>query len=520
MEEAVRGQLRARAGGRPLDRLAWVHATSTAGDALVAVALAGTLFFAVPVAAARPRVALYLLLTVAPFAVVAPLLGRLLDGRAGAGRLALVAAMALRAALAALAVSRTGSLLLYPLAFGLLVCSRAHGISRTAMVPELAGPAEDLGPARRRSAEERGPAGAAPWGAVAAGRAPDLVAVNGRMARVAALGGTAGALVGVGLDRLLGGGAVLWAGAAVFAAGGVLALGLPVPRRPRTPSTPAPPRRVPRWGSVANRSGGRRRSSTTPEGAPGPGPGGDPIPAPGRGPGADSFPGPGRGPGGDPVPGPGRGPGGDPGPAQRPDPMARRAARLARPPGRVRLARTANATVRAVGGFTLFLLAFELRRQGVGTAGLGLLLAGVGVGGVVGAFLLPRAARLVGEDGLLGGGLLCSGVTAWLLAGRVGVASAAVAGLAMGAGIAAARLGFESLVQREVAPAARGTAITRAETAFQLAWVAGAVVPVALPLPTTPSLVVAALACLAAAATYGVGLLRLRRGRRARPSPS
>ncbi|HZA84541.1 MAG TPA: hypothetical protein VFC13_24200 [Actinomycetes bacterium] len=505
MEEAVRGQLRARAGGRPLDRLAWVHATSTAGDALVAVALAGTLFFAVPVAAARPRVALYLLLTVAPFAVVAPLLGRLLDGRAGAGRLALVAAMALRAALAALAVSRTGSLLLYPLAFGLLVCSRAHGISRTAMVPELAGPAEDLGPARRRSAEDRGPAGrrsaedrdpagAAPWGAVAAGRAPDLVAVNGRMARVAALGGTAGALVGVGLDRLLGGGAVLWAGAAVFAAGGVLALGLPVPRRPRTPSTPAPPRRVPRWGSVANRSGGRRRSSTTPEGAPGPGPGGDPIPAPGRG------------------------PGGDPGPAQRPDPMARRAARLARPPGRVRLARTANATVRAVGGFTLFLLAFELRRQGVGTAGLGLLLAGVGVGGVVGAFLLPRAARLVGEDGLLGGGLLCSGVTAWLLAGRVGVASAAVAGLAMGAGIAAARLGFESLVQREVAPAARGTAITRAETAFQLAWVAGAVVPVALPLPTSPSLVVAALTCLAAAATYGVGLLRLRRGRRPRPS--
>ena len=52
-----------------------MHAVSTLGDALVAVALAGTLFFAVPVAAARPRVALYLLLTVAPFAVVAPLLG-------------------------------------------------------------------------------------------------------------------------------------------------------------------------------------------------------------------------------------------------------------------------------------------------------------------------------------------------------------------------------------------------------------------------------------------------------------
>jgi hypothetical protein len=198
--------------------------------------------------------------------------------------------------------------------------------------------------------------------------------------------------------------------------------------------------------------------------------------------------------------------------------MAWRAARLVRPPGRVRLARTANATVRAVGGFTLFLLAFELRRQGVGTAGLGLLLAGVGVGGVVGAFLLPRAARLVREDGLLAGGLLLCGTTAGLLAGRVGVAAAAAGGLAMGGGIAAARLGFESLVQREVPAPARGTAITRAETTFQLAWVAGAVLPVALPLPTTPALFAAAGACLLAASIYTTGLLRL--GRRRAPQTS
>jgi hypothetical protein len=466
MDGVARGRLGARAVGRPLDRLAWVHAVSTLGDALVAVALAGTLFFAVPVAAARPRVALYLLLTVAPFAVVAPLLGRLLDGRAGAGRLALTAAMALRALLAALAVSRTESLLLYPLAFGLLVCSRAHGISRTAMVPELTGPGEEP--------DRPGPGGAT-----------DLVAINGRMARVAALGGTAGALLGVGLDRLLGGGAVLWAAAATFTAGGVLALSLPRPGpRPGAPSTAADPRRVPRWGSVAHRSGERRPLSTAPH---------DPRPGPH-----------------DPRPGPH-----DPAPTR--DPMDRRMARLARPPGRVRLARTANTCVRAVGGFCLFLLAFELRRQGVGTAGLGLLLAGVGVGGVVGAFLLPRAARLVREDGLLAGGLLLCGTTAWLLAGRVGVAAAAAGGLAMGAGIAAARLGFESLVQREVAPAARGTAITRAETTFQLAWVAGAVVPVAFPLPTTPALLAAAAVCLLAATVYTTGLLRLGRRRGAHP---
>jgi hypothetical protein len=459
-----------------------VHAVSTCGDALVAVALAGTLFFAVPVAAARPRVALYLLLTVAPFAVVAPLLGRLLDGRSGAGRLALAAAMALRAALAALAVARTQSLLLYPLAFGLLVCSRAHGISRTAMVPELLG--------------HEGPG--EPEGSVPAGRDQrDLVAVNGRMARVAALGGTAGALLGVGLDRLLGGGAVLWAAALTFTVGGALALGLPSARRPRAASTPAVPRRAPRWGSVTDRTGGRRGSST----------------APGHGPDPEAHLDPRSGSRRDPDAGVRRGPrSGSPR-----DPLDRRAARLARPPGRVRLARTANTCVRAVGGFTLFLLAFELRRQGVGTAGLGLLLAAVGVGGVVGAFLLPRAARLVREDGLLAGGLLLCGTTAWLLAGRVGVESAAAGGLAMGAGIAAARLGFESLVQREVPAPARGTAITRAETTFQLAWVAGAVLPVAFPLPTTPSLLAAAAVCLVAATTYTVGLLRLRRSRDRQP---
>jgi MFS family permease len=444
MQRLVSAWVRAPASRQPLDRLAWVHATSALGDALVAVALAGTLFFAVPVAAARPRVALYLLLTVAPFAVVAPLLGRLLDGRRGAGRLVLASALLLRAALAYLAVPRTQSLLLYPLAFGLLVCSRVHGISRSALVPELA--LIDRG----TPLGSPGSTGARPSGPPRPERT--LVAVNGRMARVAALGGTLGALLGVGLDRLLGGGAVLGAAALAFAAGGILALWLP--------------------------AAAARRARPEASGQP-------------------------RRPGG-------------PGEPEE-SPLDRRAARLTRPPSRVRLARTASASVRAVGGFSLFLLAFELRRQGVGTAGLGLLLAGVGVGAVAGAFLLPQAARLLHEEGLVASGLVASGLTALLLAGRVGVASAALAGLAMGGGVAAARLGFESLVQREVPPVGRGTAITRAETTFQLAWVTGAVVPVAIALPTGPSLVVAGVACLAAATAYAAGLLRLSR-RAARPT--
>ena len=65
-------------------RLARVHALSTAVDTLVATSLAGSLFFSIPTGEARGRVALYLLLTIAPFAIVGPVLGPVL--RPGQGR--------------------------------------------------------------------------------------------------------------------------------------------------------------------------------------------------------------------------------------------------------------------------------------------------------------------------------------------------------------------------------------------------------------------------------------------------
>ena len=69
----------------PFTRLARVQATQIAGDALIALALANSLFFSIDPQAARWRVALYLLLTMAPFAVVSPLIGPAID-RAGGGR--------------------------------------------------------------------------------------------------------------------------------------------------------------------------------------------------------------------------------------------------------------------------------------------------------------------------------------------------------------------------------------------------------------------------------------------------
>ena len=80
---------RARSAERaPFFRLALVHGLSSAGDAIVAIALAGSIFFNVSVTAAQSKVALSLALTVAPFAIVGPLLGPLVE-RARGGRRAM-----------------------------------------------------------------------------------------------------------------------------------------------------------------------------------------------------------------------------------------------------------------------------------------------------------------------------------------------------------------------------------------------------------------------------------------------
>ena len=54
----------------PFARFARMHTLSAAADGLITVALAGSIFFSIEPDAARWRVALYLLLTIAPFAVV------------------------------------------------------------------------------------------------------------------------------------------------------------------------------------------------------------------------------------------------------------------------------------------------------------------------------------------------------------------------------------------------------------------------------------------------------------------
>ncbi|HEY3926601.1 MAG TPA: MFS transporter [Acidothermaceae bacterium] len=120
-----------------------LHAIQSAGDALLTVALANTLFFSVAVDQARSRVALYLLITMAPFSLIAPVIGPLLDRFRNGRRYALATTLILRAFLAwviAGAVGSKGAFALYPAAFGALVCSKAYGVSRSAVVPRVLPP--------------------------------------------------------------------------------------------------------------------------------------------------------------------------------------------------------------------------------------------------------------------------------------------------------------------------------------------------------------------------------------------
>jgi hypothetical protein len=121
--------------GPVFKQLAVSWAANVAGDTLVAVGLAGTLFFNVPSAEARSKVALYLVLTVAPFAVVTPVLAAIFGRFPGAYRAVLTSSSALRAGVAVVMMASMGSIWLFPMAFGMLVLSRLYGISKNALLP-------------------------------------------------------------------------------------------------------------------------------------------------------------------------------------------------------------------------------------------------------------------------------------------------------------------------------------------------------------------------------------------------
>ena len=135
----IRGLTSAQGAGESgLSRLIELGAVNAAGDTAFAVSLAGTVFFAVPSDQARDRVALFLLLTMAPFALMAPLIGPILDRFRHGRRWAIGATLGLRGFLVwSLAASIDSATWLYPAALGCLVASKAYGVTRASAVPRL-----------------------------------------------------------------------------------------------------------------------------------------------------------------------------------------------------------------------------------------------------------------------------------------------------------------------------------------------------------------------------------------------
>lgn len=126
----------------PFSRLVLTHAVSVCGDACIAVSLAGSIFFSGAASGSREKILLYLLVTMAPFTIVAPVLGPALDRTRGGRRLLVVVSMIGRALLA-LAMAQFISkgapegLLVYPIAFSVLVLQKGYSVAKSSLVPAL-----------------------------------------------------------------------------------------------------------------------------------------------------------------------------------------------------------------------------------------------------------------------------------------------------------------------------------------------------------------------------------------------
>ena len=181
-------------GPKPFARLSYTHACSAGASAFFAVSLAGSLFFNVSVGAARPRVIVYLALTLAPFLVLAPLVGPLID-RFGSARHQVAAFTCLaRGILCLFIAADLHSLLLYPEAFGVLVFDKAYTVTKSALVPALVGDNADL------------------------------VEANSRLARISTVAGLVGGAIAAAILTLGSANAVLRVASLVYFAGAVLAL--------------------------------------------------------------------------------------------------------------------------------------------------------------------------------------------------------------------------------------------------------------------------------------------------------
>jgi MFS family permease len=458
----VHRMTRASGAGRTgLADLIELTAAGNLGDAFVAVALAGTLFFNTSLDQARSQVALYLLVTMAPFAVLAPFIGPMLD-RVQQGRRYILAGTLLARGLLCWGMSAAlhhDAVTLFPAAFGVLILQKAYGVTRSSVTPRLL---------------------------------PDeltLVSANARSTLAALVASTVGVSIAAGLQWATGAAWVLRVGALVYIAGTVLGVRLPDSVDALEPRSGAADDQRP----AADRAEAGRPAADRPAAG---------RPAAGR-PAAD-----GRGAYGPPrQPRPTR-------PFQAPSRGGLQTLRAVGPV--VGEAMRGNATLRAFSGFMLFFLAFLLRADhfhalshNEALVALAIAVAAGGfIGTALGSRLRSRRPHLI-VFGMLAMAMVITAGCAWTF----GLWAALVVAFVAATAQALAKLALDSTVQHEIGEEIRSSTFAVSETLNQLSWVLGGLAGLALSLTSSG---IAGLSVAAAGLAIALALLIAGRRRRLR----
>jgi len=197
-----------RAVRSKFQQLAFTHAAMMGGEAAMVVALADSFFFDVDPSGARSKVLGFLLVSFAPFLLLAPFIGPAIDRVRGGRRFIVQAVAATRIVLQLLMVQFADDVVLFLLVFLALVLQKTYTVSKSALVPAVV-----------RSERE-------------------LVEANSKLGVVAGISGAIAVTPAGLLQVTIGTSATLVYGAVLFGVALAMALGLPEELRP-TPDTPS-----------------------------------------------------------------------------------------------------------------------------------------------------------------------------------------------------------------------------------------------------------------------------------------
>jgi len=404
-------------------------AASGIGDAFVTIALAGTLFFSTSVGEARSKVAWALLITIAPYAILAPLIGPLLDRVKRGNKFILSGTLLARGLLCwgmSGAVEFKDTLMVLPAAFGILVLQKAYVVTRAAVTPRLL-PSEIT-----------------------------LVKANARSNLASLIATSTGAAVALGVDKVMGGGGhgaawVLRIGTVIYLAAIALAIRLPDTVDLQAQAAEA------NQASMETAQANARSAGAAEAGAaarpPGVGPTGT-VPWPVAGSAAA-----------------------DTGGANARAPSARRRPFTVPQVGPVVAeAMKANAAIRVFYGFMLFFLAFILRSEHFGhvraTFALGGFALAVAAGGIVGT-LIGSAVRTRAPQALIFVVLALATAASTACAILFGLWSVLAVALAAAIAQTLVKVALDSILQRQIPEETRSSTFAFSETLHQLALVAG-----------------------------------------------